>query len=51
MEPQKLETQAGDARRVPIIEISKESGGDTWSVAVEAVRDATFVAIDLVSSM
>lgn len=51
MEPQKLEKQVEDARRVPIIEISKESGGDTWSAAVDAVRNATFVAIDLVSSM
>lgn len=51
MEPQKLETQPDDARRVPIIEISKESGDDAWSAVVEAVRDATFVALDLVSLM
>lgn len=37
-------------RRVPIIEVSKESTDYTWTAVVEAIRGATYVALDLVSS-
>lgn len=53
LESNVFETQEKDVkytRRVPVIEISKESGDDTWSAAVGAIRGATYVALDLVSA-
>ena len=46
-------TQGKDLKNscsVPIIELTKESAVDTWSSLVEAIRGASYVALDLVSS-
>ena len=47
--PETQEKDISCTRRVPIIEISKESADYTWSAAVEAIKGATYVALDLVS--
>ena len=47
-----LETQEQDisnTRCVPIVELSKESADHTWPAVVEAIRGASYVALDLVS--
>ena len=47
-----LETQEqdiSDTRCVPIVELSKESVDHTWPAVVEAIRGASYVALDLVS--
>ena len=47
-----LETQKQDisnTRCVPIVELSKESADHAWPAVVEAIRGASYVALDLVS--
>lgn len=44
-----LEQDINSTRYVPIVELSKESADHAWPAVVEAIRGASYVALDLVS--
>ena len=43
------EQNISNTRCVPIVELSKESADHVWPAVVEAIRGASYIALDLVS--